>query len=40
VFDESRMKSDHMVKCELFDSIKIATLERNRKAEPSTNSRF
>jgi hypothetical protein len=38
VFDESRMRSDHMVKCESFDSTEIIILERNEKAEPSTNS--
>jgi hypothetical protein len=38
VFDESRMKSDQIVKCKSFDSIEIAVLERNEKAEPSTNS--
>jgi hypothetical protein len=38
VFDESRMKSDQIVKCESFDSTEIAILERNEKAEPSTNS--
>jgi hypothetical protein len=32
------MKSDQMVKCESFDSTKITVLERNGKAEPSTNS--
>jgi hypothetical protein len=38
VFDESRMKSDEMVKCESLDSTEITILERNEKAEPSTNS--
>jgi hypothetical protein len=37
VFDESRMKSDQMVKCESFDPTEITILERNEKAEPSTN---
>jgi hypothetical protein len=40
VFDESRMKSDQIVKCESLDSTEIAILERNERAEPSTNSRF
>jgi hypothetical protein len=38
VFDESRMRSDQIIKRESFDSIEIAILERNEKAEPSTNS--
>jgi hypothetical protein len=38
VFNESRMKSDQMVRCESFDSTEITTLERNEKAKPSTNS--
>jgi hypothetical protein len=38
VFDESRMRSDQMVKCESFDSTEITVFERNEKAEPSTNS--
>jgi hypothetical protein len=38
VFDESRMKSDQIVKCESFDPTEITILERNAKAEPSTNS--
>jgi hypothetical protein len=40
VFDESRMKSDQKVKCESFDPTAITTLERNEKAESSTNSRL
>jgi hypothetical protein len=38
VFDESGMKSDQMAKCESFDSTEITIVERNEKAEPSTNS--
>jgi hypothetical protein len=38
VFDESRMRSDQMVKCESFDPTDTTVLERNEKAEPSTNS--
>jgi hypothetical protein len=38
VFDECRMKSDQMAKCELFNSTEITILERNEKAEPLTNS--
>jgi hypothetical protein len=38
MFNESRMRSDQIVKCESFDSTEIAVLERNEKAEPSTNS--
>jgi hypothetical protein len=38
VFDEPRMKSDQIVKCELFDSTEITIVERNEKVEPSTNS--
>jgi hypothetical protein len=38
VFDGSKMKSDQIVKCESFDSTEITVLERNEKAEPSTNS--
>jgi hypothetical protein len=38
VFDESRMKSDHIVKCESFDPIEITVLEISEKAEASTNS--
>jgi hypothetical protein len=38
VFDESRMRSDQILKCESFDSTEITVLERNGKAEPSTNS--
>jgi hypothetical protein len=38
VFDESRMRSDQIVKCESFDSTEITVFERNEKAEPSTNS--
>jgi hypothetical protein len=38
VFDESRMRSDPIGKCESFDSTEITILERNEKAEPSTNS--
>jgi hypothetical protein len=38
MFDESRMRSDQMVKCESFDPTEITVLERNEKAEPSTNS--
>jgi hypothetical protein len=37
-FDESRMRSDQIVKCESFDPTEIAILERNEKAEPSTDS--
>jgi hypothetical protein len=37
VYDESRMKSDQMVKCESFDSTEITILERNKKAEPPIN---
>jgi hypothetical protein len=37
VFDESRMKSDQMAKCESFDSTENTILESNEKAEPSTN---
>jgi hypothetical protein len=40
VFDESRMKSDQMVECESFDSTEITILERDEKAEPSTNARL
>jgi hypothetical protein len=38
VFDESRMKSDQIVKCKSFDPTEITILERNEKAEPLTNS--
>jgi hypothetical protein len=38
VFGESRTRSDQIVKCESFDSTEITILERNEKAEPSTNS--
>jgi hypothetical protein len=38
VFDESRMRSDQIVKCESFDPTEITVLERNRKAESSANS--
>jgi hypothetical protein len=38
VCNESRIKSDQIVKCESFDSTKITVFERNEKAEPSTNS--
>jgi hypothetical protein len=38
VFNESRMKSDQMVKCESLDSTEITVLERNEKAKPSMNS--
>jgi hypothetical protein len=38
VFDESRMRSDQIVKCESFDSTEITVLERNKKAKPSTSS--
>jgi hypothetical protein len=31
VFDESRMKSDQIVKCESFDSTEITVLETNEK---------
>jgi hypothetical protein len=31
VFDESRMRSDQIVKCELFDPTEITVLERNEK---------
>jgi hypothetical protein len=37
VFDESRMRFDQIVKCESFNSTEITVLERNEKAEPSTN---
>jgi hypothetical protein len=40
VFDESRMKSDLITKCKLFDSIEIAILETSANAEPSTNTTF
>jgi hypothetical protein len=38
VFDESRMRSDQIVKCESLHPTEITVLERNEKAEPSTNS--
>jgi hypothetical protein len=38
VSDESRMRSDQIVKCESFDPTEITVLERNEKAEPSANS--
>jgi hypothetical protein len=38
VFDEFRMRSDQIVKCKSFDPNEITVLERNEKAEPSTNS--
>jgi hypothetical protein len=38
VSDESRMRSDQVVKCESFDATEITILERNEKAKPSTNS--
>jgi hypothetical protein len=38
VFDESRMRSDQIAKCESFDSTDITVLEINGKVEPSTNS--
>jgi hypothetical protein len=38
VFDESRMRSDQMVKCESFDPTEGTVLERNGKTEPSRNS--
>jgi hypothetical protein len=38
VFDESKMRSDQIVKCESFDSTEITILERNEKLKPSTNS--
>jgi hypothetical protein len=38
VFDESRMRSDQIVKCESFDPTEITVLEGNEKAKPSTNS--
>jgi hypothetical protein len=38
VFEESRIKSDQMVKGDSFDPTEITILERNEKAEPSTNS--
>jgi hypothetical protein len=38
VFHESRMRSDQVVKCESFDPTEITILEKNEKAEPSTNS--
>jgi hypothetical protein len=38
MFDESRMRSDQIVKCESFDSTETTVLERNEKAESSTNS--
>jgi hypothetical protein len=31
LFDESRMRSDQIVKCESFDSTEITRLERNEK---------
>jgi hypothetical protein len=37
VFDESRMRSDQIVKYESFDPTEITVLVRNGKAEPSTN---
>jgi hypothetical protein len=40
VFDESTMKSDLILKCELLDSIEIAILETFENAEPSINSTF
>jgi hypothetical protein len=38
VFDESRMRSDQIVKCESFNPTEITGLEGNEKAEPLTNS--
>jgi hypothetical protein len=38
VFDESKMRSDQIIKCESFDLTEITIFERNGKAKPSTNS--
>jgi hypothetical protein len=40
VFDESKIKSDLITKCELLDSIEIAILATFVNAEPSINSTF
>jgi hypothetical protein len=37
-FNESRVRSDQIVKCESFDPTEVTVLKKNEKAESSTNS--